>query len=146
MDTESRKAYTKALEARYFGVYEICDEAQLLSVDAEQAFWYGAFIASILTAQSAIESYLRYYYGSSSAKSTFYDLVEDGRTKGYLTADQSDRLHWLRKLRNRWVHANDPADDGELFEHLEDLRSEQEAQAKKAMELMFEMLFIDPGL
>ena len=147
MDSRGRKLYTKALEAKYFlGAYHICDEAQLLSVDAERAFWHGAFVASILAAQAAIESYLRYHYASVSARLGFYDLIEYGSSNGYLTSGQAGRLHSLRRLRNQWVHASDPADDRALFVDVEELRSEQEERAKEVIELMFEILFIDPGV
>lgn len=46
--------------------------------DAEIAFCSGAYLASILASQSAIESHLRYdYFNSTETKGwSFYDLIE----------------------------------------------------------------------
>lgn len=78
----------------------------LIVKDTDRAFVAGAFLASILTAVSGIETYLRSEQPNPS-RTRIIDLIEGSD----LPNDLKEDLHLLRRYRNRWVHVRDPADD-----------------------------------
>ncbi len=88
----------------------VSEWAALIVKEADIAFVHGAFLASILTAVSGIETYLRSEYGSVKKESLFY-LIERSDIMQGLKKD----LHKLRKYRNKWVHVSEPWDDAELL-------------------------------
>jgi len=92
--------------------------------EADTAFARGAFLASIITAVSGIETYLRSEYGSNETKN-LYDLINQASIEDGLKQD----LHTLRKYRNKWVHVNDPWDDEKLIEAPEEFERELEHMA-----------------
>lgn len=107
--------------------------------DAEIAFCSGAYLASILASQAAIESHLRYDYFNSvySKRWSFYDLIE----KANIENELSKELHDLRKYRNKWVHINDPNDDSELLERSKYFEEELTSFAKKTIRTMLRILY-----
>lgn len=92
--------------------------------DADTAFVAGAFLASILTSMSAIETYLR-AENPELGKSRIVDLIDESD----LPNDLKNDLHCLRRYRNQWVHVKDPADDGALLMEPEQIESELERMA-----------------
>ena len=92
--------------------------------EADTAFAHGAFLASILTAVSGIETYLRSEY-SSNERESLYDLINQASIEDDLKQD----LHTLRKYRNKWVHVNDPWNDEDLIESPEQFEKELEEMA-----------------
>jgi len=92
--------------------------------EADTAFARGAFLASILTAVSGIETYLRFEYGKNERES-LYDLINQAPIEDDLKQD----LHTLRTYRNRWVHVNDPWNDEKLIESPEEFEKELEDMA-----------------
>ncbi|MFC0382354.1 hypothetical protein, partial [Chromohalobacter israelensis] len=74
--------------------------------ESDLAFVHGANLASILTAVSGIETYLRSEY-TKKERSTLFELINGAPIADDLRSD----LHTLRKYRNKWVHVNDPWDD-----------------------------------
>ena len=92
--------------------------------EADIAFVKGAHLASILTAVSGIETYLRSEY-SESGKERLYKLIDQAPIDEALKND----LHKLRKYRNRWVHIEEPWEDDELLQSPEDYESELEGMA-----------------
>lgn len=92
--------------------------------ESDTAFARGAFLASILTAVSGIETYLRSEYDNNERKN-LYDLINQASIEDELKQD----LHTLRKYRNKWVHVNDPWNDENLIESPEEFEKELEQMA-----------------
>lgn len=87
--------------------------------ESDLAFVHGANLASILTAVSGIEAYLRSEY-AEKGRSALFELINGSPIAEDLRAD----LHKLRKYRNKWVHVNDPWDDQELIDAPEESEAE----------------------
>ncbi|MEX0739951.1 MAG: hypothetical protein WD071_11475 [Pseudohongiella sp.] len=92
--------------------------------ESDQAFVHGASLASILTAVSGIETYLRSEY-SEKARNSLFELIESSPIADDLRSD----LHKLRKYRNKWVHVNYPWDDQKLIDAPEESEKELEVMA-----------------
>lgn len=92
--------------------------------EADTAFASGANLASILTAVSGIETYLRSEH-SETGKERLVKLINRASIDDNLKND----LHTLRKYRNKWVHIDDPWDDAGLLERPEDTEFELEQMA-----------------
>ena len=95
--------------------------------DHDTAFAGGAYLSSILTAVSGIETYLRSEYGGPKKKS-LYDLINSSPIKQEL----KDDLHRLREYRNKWVHVEAPWADDELLADPERYENELEEMGKFA--------------
>lgn len=78
--------------------------------EADTAFVHGAHLASILTAVSGIETYLRSEH-SGTGKEKLFALIDQASINKQLKAD----LHTLRKYRNKWVHVDEPWNDEPLL-------------------------------
>jgi len=92
--------------------------------EADTAFVNGAHLASILTAVSGIETYLRSEH-SITGKERLVELINQSDIHSSLKTD----LHTLRKYRNKWVHVDSPWEDGTLLEHPECIEKELEEMA-----------------
>ena len=92
--------------------------------EADTAFAGGAHLASILTAVSGIETYLRSEH-SATGKERLVDLINCATSDSGLKED----LHLLRKYRNKWVHVDDPWNDASLLEYPEETEQELEHMA-----------------
>ncbi|QAZ39908.1 hypothetical protein C1M51_11055 [Methylibium sp. Pch-M] len=92
--------------------------------EADMAFASGAHLASILTAVSGIETYLRSEH-SETGKERLVELIN----RASIESGLKDDLHVLRKYRNKWVHVEDPWDDTKLLEHPEETEQELERMA-----------------
>jgi hypothetical protein len=92
--------------------------------EADTAFVNSAHLASILTAVSGIETYLRSEY-AQNGRARLVDLIELSPISDALKVN----LHTLRKYRNKWVHIDEPWDDSELLEHPETTEKELEEMA-----------------
>jgi hypothetical protein len=68
-----------------------------------------ANLASILTAVSGIETYLRSEH-SATGKERLVELINQASLDDKLKND----LHTLRTYGNKWVHIDDPWDDADL--------------------------------
>ena len=114
-----------------------------LAKDAETAYCSGAYLASILASQAAIESHLRYdYFNSTVTKGwSFYDLIK----KSNLDSELTKKLHELRKYRNKWVHVNDPSNDNELLERPEYYEAELADFSKTTIKTMLKILYSSQG-
>lgn len=99
--------------------------------EADLAFAKGAMLASILTAVSGIETYLRSEY-SSTNKDTLFNLIKNAPIEEQLKED----LHTLRKYRNNWVHVEEPWQDLELERTSEPLMCELEEMALFAVKTL----------
>jgi hypothetical protein len=92
--------------------------------EADTAFAGGAYLASILVAVSGIETYLRSEY-STGKRERLVTLIDSSPIESMLKED----LHALRKYRNKWVHVDDPWNDGALLEKPEETENELEEMA-----------------
>ncbi len=115
-----------------------------LAKDSEVAFCSGAYLASILASQAAIESHLRFdYFNSTESKGwSFYDLIE----KADLGSELTKELHDLRKYRNRWVHVKDPTNDNELLESTGYYEKELADFSKTTIRTMLKVLYSNPWI
>jgi hypothetical protein len=68
------------------------------------------FLACILTAAAAIETYLRSEIQQAQQR-RLIELIDRSGLELGLIRD----LHMLRKYRNKWVHVSDPWDNQELI-------------------------------
>jgi len=96
--------------------------------ESDNAFVDGLYLASIITAMSAIETHLR----SEDATAKKKRLVALIDTSG-LESDLMRQLHTLRKYRNKWVHVDDPWDDATLIQNPEKHEDELERMALVAV-------------
>lgn len=103
---------TKLDEDLLTGGVILSEWCSFLTREADMAFAREAYLASILTAMSAIETHLR----AESMDSGKAPLIELIQTSG-LETQLKDELHRLRKYRNKWVHVDDPWGDQELIDH-----------------------------
>ena len=108
---------------------------------ADTAFAKGAHLASILTAVSGIETYLRSEF-KGSGKEGLADLIE--RTT--LPAETKADLHKLRRYRNKWVHVGEPWDDEFLLEFPERFEREIEDMALFAARVLRRTIYMNPWI
>ena len=140
MTEEQKWDYINQLdEELLIGGVILSEWTTFLVKDAETAFCSGAYLASILASQAAIESHLRYdYFNSTETKGWgFYDLIEKSNLKSELKTE----LHLLRKYRNKWVHVNDPSNDNELLERPEYYETELADFSKTTIKSMLKILY-----
>jgi len=107
--------------------------------ETDIAFVYSAHLASILTAMSGIETYLRSDYAQSK-KERLVDLIDLSPIPNAL----KENLHTLRKYRNRWVHIDEPWDDAMLLEKPQTTEAELEQMAFFAARLLRETIYENP--
>lgn len=125
MNDNDRWAMLLALDDELLrGGVMVSEWCSLIVRDADIAFAAGAFLASILTAVSGIETYLRAEYGES-ARPRLAELIDVSDIGADLKVD----LHRLRRYRNGWVHVEDPNDDQALLENVARVESELETMA-----------------
>jgi hypothetical protein len=103
---------------------------------SDLAFVHGANLASILTAVSGIETYLRAEYAEKD-QSTLFELINSAPIAHDLCSD----LHTLRKYRNKWVHVNDPWDDQRLLNAPEESEKELEEMALFAAKTLRRIIY-----
>jgi len=91
--------------------------------EARLCYYHGAFIAAIFMVQLAFEELLRNHYrvirgqkekltskmkGAISVdEATFLELIDEAKRDNYVTQKEIEKLHQLRKLRNRFQHTKD---------------------------------------
>lgn len=108
--------------------------------EADTAFVRGAFLASILTAVSGIETYLRSEY-SGTGENSLFKLIDQAPVEDDLKRD----LHKLRKYRNKWVHIKNPADDRFILEFLERTEKDLESMAYFAARCLRRTIYENQG-
>lgn len=107
--------------------------------EADIALAQGAHLASILTAVSGIETYLRSEYAKNKREKLF-KLIDDSPIEEELKKD----LHKLRIYRNKWVHVDDPWDDEKLLEKPELYEAELEEMAFFTAKLLRRIIYENP--
>lgn len=137
MNTEHRWEYLVALDEEMLKGGVILSEWCCFIVrEADTAFASGANLASILTAVSGIETYLRSEY-SDTGKERLATLISQSPIPEKLKED----LHALRKYRNRWVHVDDPWDDSDLLRKPDQTEAELETMALLAARALRETIY-----
>lgn len=125
MKQDDRWAHLLALDDEFLkGGVMLSEWCCFIVREADMAFACGAYLASILTAVSGIETYLRSEH-AATGKERLFDLIERATIDGTLRND----LHILRKYRNKWVHVDDPWDDANLIQTPENTEQELEHMA-----------------
>lgn len=119
------------------GSFFLSEQACALTAEVQACFCAGAWIAVIILTLAVIDAQLR-EIEFPDHEGTTYTLLNN-------LSDNTD-LHWLRKRRNQLVHIN--PDKPAIT--VDDLWSpnqvaEYEKDAKKAVRLMFEILYLTPG-
>jgi hypothetical protein len=107
--------------------------------EADTAFVHSAHLASILTAVSGIETYLRSEYAQTT-KPRLVELIDFSPIPETL----KENLHRLRKYRNKWVHIDEPWDDAMLIEHPQTTEAELKQMAFFAVRLLRETIYKNP--
>lgn len=125
MNREQRWSHLVALDDELLkGGVILSEWCSFIVREADIAFAEGANLASILTAVSGIETYLRSEH-AETGKERLVDLIGRASIDASLKAD----LNALRKYRNKWVHVDDPWNDSSLLERSEDTEDELERMA-----------------
>jgi len=91
--------------------------------EARLCYYHGAFIATIFMVHLAFEELLRNHYriireqkekltskmrGTISIdEATFLELIDEAKRDNYITQKEAEKLHQLRKLRNKFQHTKD---------------------------------------
>lgn len=82
--------------------------------EAAQSYINGQFISAVVLGFSFLERTIAgrlHYVGASTAAGKSADLIQEAFAKGWLSAQEKEQLHQLRKLRNPVIHFR------EGFEH-----------------------------
>lgn len=136
---ENRRAWFEnqldSYENRPGNVFFTSDQASALCGEAEIAFCAGAWIAVVILAMAIVDSHAR-----------DIELPDfKGNTKKLLEAlDLDPELEWLRQRRNELMHirVDNPAFTlDQAWSNQEQL----EKDARKAVELMIDVLYSNPG-
>ncbi len=104
--------------------------------EADTAFIGGANLASILTAVSGIETYLRSEY-SKTGQEHLVELISQSSIPEKLKED----LHKLRKYRNKWVHIDKPWNDSGILKNPEEIEKELEETAMLSIRALRETIY-----
>ena len=120
MNSIEREAYLLSLDDELLigGVIlsEWCSE---IVRQADLAFIGSADLAVVLTAVAGAETHLRSEYATGK-RQRLANLIDESPIKTELKAD----LHRLRRYRNKWVHVDQPWNDGPLIERPEAVGTE----------------------
>jgi hypothetical protein len=140
MDEEKRWEHLLALDEELLkGGVILSEWCSFIVREFDTAFACGSFLASILTAVSGIETYLRSEY-SSCKRISLFDLINQSPIEESLQMD----LHTLRKYRNKWVHVDDPWDDEKLLGTPEQFEKELEDMAFFAAKVLRRTIYENP--
>lgn len=109
--------------------------------EADNAFAEGANLASILTAVSGIETYLRAEYPSSKGN-TLFTLIKESP----LDENLKKNINQLRKYRNTWVHVEEPWEDEFLLNNPIEKEKELEKMAYFAARVLRKTIYKNPWI
>jgi len=140
MNPDDRWSHLIALDEELLkGGVVLSEWCSFIVREADTAFANSAHLASILTAVSGIETYLRSEY-AKNGRARLVELIDLSPIPDAL----KDNLHRLRKYRNKWVHIDEPWDDSELLENPETTEKELEEMALFAARLLRETIYENP--
>jgi hypothetical protein len=125
MDEDQRWLYLVALDEQFLkGGVILSEWCSFIVREADTAFVKGANLASILTAVSGIETYLRSEYGKTG-RERLSELIDLARLEPSLAHD----LQELRRYRNKWVHVDEPWEDSAVLDRPDELEDELTSMA-----------------
>lgn len=108
----------------------------LIVRECDVVFVAGADLATIITAAAAVETHLRAEYGGSERLS-FAELIDGAPIEARLV----ERLHELRRYRNRWVHVANPHRDTNFSSDSPDIAQELQSWAIFAQRVLRQTLY-----
>ena len=125
MNEDQRWQYLEGLDNELLeGAVVLSEWCSFIVREADTAFVGAANLASILTAVSGIETYLRSEY-AVTGRECLVELISQSPIHDILKED----LQKLRKVRNKWVHIYEPWNDFGLLERPEETEKELEEMA-----------------
>ncbi len=128
MNENARWAFITTLDDELLkGGATISEWCAFIIRDCDYAFVGGAYLATVISATAAIETYLRAEYGGGK-RIRLVELIDNAPIQNELRED----IHKLRKYRNKWVHVATPEDDEEILQNLEAYEAQLEEWAKLA--------------
>ena len=133
-----RADWIEEINDRYAGMgnYILSDQACAMMMDVQSAFCAGAWVAVVVLALTVVDAQLR-----ETELPGF-----PGNTKTLIdAASANSRLHQLRLRRNALVHL-DPENPAITVDQQWLERERLEAEAREAIELMFEAFYIGPAV
>lgn len=137
MDQSARETYILELDDTFLkGGVILSEWCSYMVRECDNSFAYGTFLATIITAMSAAETYLRAEYQDVG---TLVALINQSNIPEDLKKD----LHILRKFRNKWVHINEPWEDSLLIEKPEDYDQEIEKMAHLAVLTLRKLIYLN---
>ena len=134
----AREEWLQQLEDSYEhprASYLLSAHGTFLSRDIDLAFCAGAWAAVIILAHSAIDAIIR------------DTETGDYKSKPSKVFGSDPDLQWLRKTRNLLVHVNKKSaviDESELH-RIEERYAGLERDARRAVELVFRVMYANPG-
>ena len=116
------------------GSYLLSAQGTFMTYDLEIAFCAGAWVSVILLGHAAIDSTIR---DTDSG---------DYKSNSKITFGGDADLEWLRKKRNTLVHVSETSimPESELH-NLDKYHDALEADAKRAIQLVFRAIYANPG-
>ena len=108
----------------------------LMVRESDIAFAKGAFLASIITAVSAIETYLR-SESETVKKSNLFQILQKADIDGEL----ANEIDTIRQFRNKFVHVDNPWDDQQLPEDEQFVTKNIEKMAFRAVKALRRTLY-----
>ena len=145
MTEEERWEYINQLDDELLNSGVIISEwSTFLIKDSEIAFCSGAYLSSILSAQSAIESHLRYEFfeGEETKWWGFAKLISELQSRISLESDLLNDLNSIRIFRNKWVHVSNPNNDNDLLVKSEYYEEELLNYSKLAIQTMLRIIYL----
>lgn len=133
---EQRRNWFEQVEeqARGQGNYLVSEQACALTADVQATFCAGAWLGVIVMAMAVVDAALRETEVPGFNGST-KELIE--------AADADPKLQAMRKRRNALIHT-DPDNPALTVDQQWSDRAHMEAEAREAVELMFEAFYIGP--
>jgi hypothetical protein len=133
---EERRGWFESVEqkARGKGNYLVSEQACALTAEVQVAFCAGAWAGVIILAMAVVDAALR-ETEVVGFKGNAKELIE--------AADANPKLQRMRERRNALVHIN-PEKPALTVDQQCSERDKLEAEARQAVELMFEAFYIGP--
>jgi len=142
MNEEERWTHLVQLDEELLrGGFVLTEWCSFIVREADTAFASGANLASILTAVSGIETFLR-SEAPEAKRARLVDLINGAMIDEELRQD----LHVLRKYRNSWVHVDDPWEDEKLLGDPEAAALELEQMALFAARTLRRTIYSNPWI
>lgn len=117
--------------------YIVSEQALGLLIDLQAVYCSGSFVACIILACTIIDTHIR---------DTEIPGFEGGIQAAFETSRYAQELEWLRVHRNRLVHFKDTKGPAITVDAQYTERSVYEKYAQRAIELLADVMFENPGI